>query len=106
MKLLSRYEEIILLAIWRLQEKAYGVAIRKLVIEVTGQDVSIGTIYAPLHRLEKKGYVRTQMGEPVPERGGRSKVYYKLTGQGKEALIQIKTINDTLWIGIPNLGLA
>lgn len=106
MKLLSRYEEIILLSIWRLQENAYGVAIRELVIKVTGQNVSIGTIYAPLHRLEKKGYVRTQMGEPIPERGGRSKVYYKLTEQGKEALIQIKTINDTLWVGIPNLGLA
>lgn len=106
MKLLSRYEEIILLTIWRLQLNAYGVAIRTYVTEVTGENVSIGAIYAPLHRLEKKGYVKTKMGEPVAERGGRSKVYYQLTSQGKESLIQIKTINETLWVGLPNLGIA
>ncbi len=106
MKLLSRYEEIVLLAIWRLQNDAYGVSIRELVIDVTGEDVSIGAIYAPLHRLEKKSFVKTRMGEPAPERGGRSKVFYQLTPKGKEALIQIKAINDTLWVGIPNLGIA
>lgn len=106
MKLLSRYEEIILLTIWRLQHDAYGVAIREYVTEVTGENVSIGAIYAPLHRLEKKGYVKTHLSEPVPERGGRSKVYYQLTNLGKEALMQIKTINETLWVGLPNLGMA
>lgn len=106
MKLLSRHEEIILLAIWRLQSDAYGVSIRELVIYATGEDVSIGTIYAPLHRLEKKGFVKTRLGEPAPERGGRSKVFYQLTPHGKEALIHIKTISDTLWVGIPNLGIA
>ena len=65
MKLLSRSEEIVLLAIWQLQHNAYGISIRDKVMESTGQDWSIGAIYAPLHRLEKKGLVRTQEGERV-----------------------------------------
>lgn len=103
MTILSRYEEIVLLAIWKLQGDAYGVTIRELVSESTGQDVSIGAIYAPLHRLEKKEYVETHVGDPLPERGGRGKVFYSLTPRGKKALIQIKEINDTLWMGIPSL---
>lgn len=103
MTILSRYEEIVLLAVWKLQADAYGVTIRELVSESTGKDVSIGAIYAPLHRLEKKGYVETYVGEPLPERGGRGKVFYSLTERGKKALLQVKEINDSLWAGIPNL---
>ncbi|MCP4727599.1 MAG: PadR family transcriptional regulator [bacterium] len=105
MKLLSRSEEIVLLCVWKLQKDAYGVTIRKLVSEATGHDWSIGAIYAPLHRLEKKGYVKTEHGEPVAERGGRSKVYYELSEKGKIALLDIKKVHDTVWIGIPSLEL-
>ena len=103
MNLLSRSEEIVLLSIWRLQDEAYGISIREQVAETTGRSWSIGAIYAPLHRLEKKGFVRTRKGEPEAKRGGRSKVFYELTTHGKRALIDVKTVHDALWNGIPAL---
>lgn len=105
MKLLSRSEEIILLCIWRLQEDAYGVQIRKEAARTTGYTWSIGAIYAPLHRLERKGLVQTHTGEPVPERGGRSKVYYTLTAAGIQSLVTIRQVHEALWTGIPVLSL-
>jgi len=105
MKLLSRSEEIVLLSIWKLQDNAYGVTILEQVKKVTGYDWSIGAIYAPLHRLEKKGLVKTLYGEPVPERGGRSKVYYEVTPEGRKALTEIKRVHEATWNEIPSLGL-
>lgn len=103
MKLLSRSEEIILLSIWRLQKNAYGMAIRKQVAKVTGKSWSFGAIYAPLNRLLKKGYVTSIEGEPTPERGGRRKIFYELTPDGKKALIEIQKVNEVIWVGIPAL---
>lgn len=97
MHLLSRAEEIILMAIVNLKDGAYGIAIREYVSRATGFKWSIGAVYAPLHRLEEKGYVRTIKGEPVKERGGRSKIYYQVTAQGKEALLRLKNVNENLW---------
>lgn len=105
MHLLSRSEEIVLLAIWRLQENAYGIAIRSRINQTSGYKWSVGAIYAPLHRLEKKGLVKTSRGEPRPERGGRSKIYYQVTPDGKKALRKIKHVYDTLWQDAPALGL-
>jgi PadR family transcriptional regulator PadR len=103
MKLLSRIEEIILLSIWRLGDPAYGMAIREEVIIATGKKWLLGAIYGPLGRLHKNGYVSTLKGEPTPERGGRSKVYYRLTGKGIEALHEIQKINSLIWNGIEEL---
>lgn len=97
MKLLSRIEEIILLAIWRLDQTAYGMAIREEVIKATGKKWLLGAIYAPLGRLQKNGYVTSAKGEPSPERGGRAKVYYCLTKKGKEALIEVYRVNTRIW---------
>jgi len=97
MHLLSRSEEIVLLAIWKLRDEAYGVAIREEVIRISGLNWTIGAIYAPLHRLEKKGYVKTRKGAPVRERGGRSKVYYAITEIGKQVLIRTRDIRDAVW---------
>jgi PadR family transcriptional regulator PadR len=93
MKLLGRIEEIILLAIWKLGEDAYGMAIREEIIKATGENWLLGSIYGPLSRLHKKGYVRTIKGEPTPERGGRAKSYYEVTREGKEALFKIQEVN-------------
>ncbi len=103
MKLLSRSEEIVLMSIWRLQDEAYGISIRDQVSAVTGRTWSIGALYAPLHRLEKKGMVQTRKGEPVSKRGGRSKVYYRLTPEGKQALLTVKLVHEALWRGVPAL---
>ncbi len=104
MKLLSRSEEIILLSIWRLQKKAYGMSIRQRVAEVTGKTWSFGAIYAPLNRLLKKGFVRSIEGEPTPERGGRRKIYYQLTDDGKHALTEIQKVHEAIWVGIPSIA--
>jgi PadR family transcriptional regulator PadR len=105
MNLLTRSEEIVLLSIWKLQNNAYGVKIRSQVSAATSRNWSIGSIYAPLHRLEKKGLVKTSLGAPTPARGGRSKVFYELTPKGKDALLEIKKIHESIWVGIPSLRL-
>ncbi|MFA8343571.1 MAG: PadR family transcriptional regulator [Rhodothermaceae bacterium] len=104
MKLLQRSEEIVLMAIWKLQGNAYGISIRDEIFKMTGIEWSIGAVYAPLHRIEKKGLVKTSKGDPVAERGGRSKVYYEITKQGRNALIEIQKINESLWDNVPHLG--
>ena len=105
MKILSRVEEMVLLSVWKLQQNAYGVTIRKHIIKQTGTDWSIGAIYVPLDRLTKWEYLQTIQGEPTAERGGRSKRYFKLTKDGLEALKHIKQVNETMWDSLPNLAL-
>ena len=104
MHLLSRSEEIILLSIWRLQQDAYGLAVREEVSKATGKEWTVGSVYAPLHRLEKKGFIKSQEGEPEARRGGRRKVFYSLTKTGKRALIAVKEVHDAQWIGIAPLS--
>ena len=103
MRLLSKIEEIILIAVWRLQDNAYGVTIRDEVVRVTGQDWQQGAIYGPLARLNRKGYLLTVRGEPTPERGGRGKIFYRLTPFGMEALREAQDINEVIWADIPPL---
>ena len=105
MKFLSRIEEILLLAIWKLQDNAYGMSIRNLVAKETGISWLSGAIYAPLGRLLKNGYVSSTKGEATPERGGRHKIYYHLTLKGRQELVEIQKVNNTIWMGIPSLTL-
>lgn len=105
MKLLSRTEELILLSVWKLQEKAYGLEIRQHLSELTGQDLSVGAVYVPLKRLKKRGYLTSWDSEPTDERGGRSKRFFKLTEQGVFALQQVKTIQENAWANLPDIGL-
>ena len=103
MRFLSRIEEIILLAIWKLSENAYGITIREQVHADTGAKWVSGMIYGSLGRLLKNGYVTTTKGEATPERGGRHKIYYSLTREGKIKLAEIQSINSTLWTDIPTI---
>jgi len=105
MKLLSRAEETLLLAVWRLQQEAYGVKIREQIERVTGQSWAFGALFVTLERLVKKEMLISYLTDPTPERGGRSKRVYKLTIDGREALIQIKKVENELWEGIDNLSL-
>ena len=104
MKLLSRNEEIVLLAIWRLEGNAYGVTIREQVSEVTGVDWTFGAIYVPLDKLTRKGFVTKTLSQPTAQRGGRSKCLYELTSTGKRALREIRQVQDALWKGIPRVA--
>ncbi len=104
MKFLSRAEELLLLALWKITEEPYGVNIRKFVSDITGKYWSIGAIYVPLDRLESKGYVQSYLSGPTPERGGKSKRYYKITEDGLEALREVQKMNSTLWDDMPDLS--
>jgi PadR family transcriptional regulator, regulatory protein PadR len=106
MDLLGRTEEVLLLTIWRLQDEAYGLSIRDEICAKTGSEWSIGAIYAPLHRLERKGLVTTKFGLPEAKRGGRRTVLYHLTQSGKNALLDTKAVQDALWTGILTLKRA
>ncbi len=98
---ISKTEELILLTVWRLQDDAYGVTIRKYLQEVTGKKISIGGIYVPLDRLVRKGYLKSFQSDPTAERGGMSKRMYKLTESGLETLNESKKVHDTLWSDLP-----
>ncbi|MFA8341440.1 MAG: PadR family transcriptional regulator [Rhodothermaceae bacterium] len=105
MKWLTKSEEMLLLAIWRLKENSYGVTIRKQLMEVTGENMTYGTLYSSLDQLYRKGYVKKRDGDPSPERGGRRKIFYSLTEKGLDALQKTKELNLLLWDGIDNLEL-
>ena len=83
---LGEFEHLILLALLRLEDRAYGVTVRQEIQLRTKREVSIGAVYATLDRLETKGYVKSRQGDPTPERGGRSKRFFRVTGKGMEAL--------------------
>ena len=101
MRLISRLEEIILLSIWRLQDNAYGISILEEVEKATGKNWLTGSIYASLSRLLKHRLVVSIEGEPTHERGGRRKIFYNLTPEGKKALLAIKRVNSIIWSNIP-----
>jgi PadR family transcriptional regulator, regulatory protein PadR len=79
-------EHIVLLAIVRLGENAYGMTVRQEIEARTGRDISIGAVYATLERLQTKGYVSSEVGEPTPERGGRAKRLFRIEADGEAAL--------------------
>jgi DNA-binding PadR family transcriptional regulator len=104
MKILLRADELTLLTVWRLQSNAYGVTIRKHIINTTGSDWSVGAIYDSLERLTNWGYLEAFQADPTPERGGRSKRYYKLTKAGLESLVQIRHVQESMWKDLPDPG--
>ena len=83
---LGEFEHVVLLAVLRLDDQAYGVTVRREIELRIRREVSIGAIYATLDRLEAKGYVQSRAGAPTPERGGRSKRFFRVTAQGVSAV--------------------
>ncbi len=84
--LLGSLEQIVLLAVMRLGENAYGMTVRREIERRTERRVSIGAVYATLERLRSKGCVTSFTGEPTAERGGRAKRFFRVTSQGRRAL--------------------
>jgi PadR family transcriptional regulator, regulatory protein PadR len=82
---LGEFEYLMLTAAARLGDDAYGAAIRQEIEDATGTPCSIGALYTTLDRLEKKGLIKTWMGDPTPERGGRPKRMVRITPKGIEA---------------------
>jgi PadR family transcriptional regulator PadR len=83
--MLGEFEYLLLTAAARLGEGAYGAAMRQEIEEATGRECSIGALYTTLDRLEAKGFVKTWMGDPTPQRGGRPKRMVRVTAKGTHA---------------------
>jgi DNA-binding PadR family transcriptional regulator len=105
MDIVTRGEELVLLAVWKLKDNAYCVLIRKNLMEATKKSWSLGSVYEALDRLEKKRYLESALSEPLKSRGGRSKRIYRHTKEGLKALIEIKRVHDTVWDGITEVAI-
>ena len=97
---LGEFEQTVLLAIAHLGDDAYGVPIRQEIEDRTGRTVAVGALYTALDRLEKKGYVRSEMSDPTPERGGRSRRHFWLRSAGAEALRRSRALMESMWRGL------
>ncbi len=97
---LGEFEQVVLLVVARLEGGAYGMAIRQEIDKRTRQDVAIGSVYSALDRMEKKGLVASEVGDPTPERGGRAKRYYRLRRPGVLALTRSRDTHAKLWEGL------
>src|SRR5205085_2927043 len=100
---LGEMELMVLLALTRLGDDAYGVPISKELLNLAGREVALGSIYAALDRLEEKSFVVSRLGEPTPERGGRAKRYFHVTRAGLKALRMTRRALTNLWSGVPQL---
>jgi PadR family transcriptional regulator PadR len=100
---LGEMELMVLLAVVRLADEAYGVPISKELLILAGREVALGSIYAALDRLEQKAFVTSSLGDPTPERGGRAKRYFRVTPAGIRALKMTRSALISLWSGIPVL---
>jgi DNA-binding PadR family transcriptional regulator len=96
---LGEFEQVVLLATLRLGDKAYAVAVQQEILRCTGRDVSRGSIYVTLDRLETKGYLRSHLADATPERGGRAKRYYTLRPAAISALKESRRALVALWRG-------
>jgi len=105
MKLLSRAEEIILLAVCKLKGNAYGVTIREQIYKDIGRHWSLGVIYKTLKKMKAKEYVKKIPSDPVAERGGRSRYYYEITPRGVTALEEIRSVHSSVWNKVKHLSL-
>ena len=101
---LSRSDEFILLAVWKLQHDAYGASVLEYLERNTSSAWSIAGVYAPLKRLARKGLLRSRTGAPTPERGGRRRRCYELTPLGRRALVASRQEFEAMWASVPALA--
>ena len=97
---LGEFEELVLLTVAVLKEKAYGVAIADELQNQTGRSANISAVHAALHRLEEKGMLASHLGEATAERGGRRKRLFVVTALGGATLSEIKEMRNRLWNAI------
>jgi PadR family transcriptional regulator, regulatory protein PadR len=101
---LGEFEQVVLLAILRLGEDAYGVTIRTEIADRTRREPAPGALYTTLDRLETKGLVQSRLGDPTPQRGGRAKRYIKVTRRGRAAVIAAQRSYHSLLEGLNLVG--
>ncbi|HUA01939.1 MAG TPA: helix-turn-helix transcriptional regulator [Candidatus Aquilonibacter sp.] len=100
---LSEFELMVLLAVLRLGDEAYGVPISREIEQQSGREVALGSVYAALERLEEKDLVQSEFGEPTPQRGGRAKKYFRVTRKGLREARQARNALLNLWQGLREL---
>lgn len=97
MDYLSKMEEMLLIAIWQLQDNAYGYRIRQHILKTIGMEFSYGNLYSALNQLEKKGYVDKEIDNRTDAGRGKQKAFYSVTTEGKKALGESKAVHELLW---------
>jgi DNA-binding PadR family transcriptional regulator len=97
---LGEFEQVVLLAVLRLETAAYGVTVRQEIEDRVGRVVSIGAVYATANRLEEKGYLESYGTDPVPVRGGRARRHFRVTQEGASSLRTSRDMLGRLWDGI------
>lgn len=97
----SDFEQQVLLAVWRLDDEAYGSAVRDELERRTGHEVAHGAVYVTLVRLEKKGFLRSSLSDPTPVRGGKAKRFFRITPEGIAGVRAVRSVMDSLWDGLP-----
>ncbi len=100
---LGEFEELTLLAVCAIRGETYGVPVQQFVEKATGRNVTMGAVYAALARLEDKGYVTSAFSDPTPERGGRSKRYFKVKPLGLRTLRASREALTAMWEGLEPL---
>jgi PadR family transcriptional regulator PadR len=100
---LGGFELLVLLALIRLGDEAYGVPIAKAIEESSGRNVAVGSLYLTLKRLEQKKLVTSYRGEPTKARGGRAKTFFRVTAKGLRAATHAQRTLTALWRGVPHL---
>jgi DNA-binding PadR family transcriptional regulator len=100
---LGEFELMVLLALIRLGDRAYGVPISREIEWRSGREVALGSVYAALERLEEKGLVTSRLGDPTAARGGRAKRYFRVTADGLRDVRETQRALESLWRGLPEL---
>lgn len=103
---IGEFEELVLLAILNQGENAYGVTVLEALEDATNRSITIGSLYTTLSRLEEKGLVRSWVGEPTAERGGRAKRHYKVNSSAQSLLREVQTARQRLMKVAPLGGVA
>lgn len=102
---IGEFEEMVLLMVLILQDEAYMISLQNQLLEQANRSITMGALHTTLSRLEKKGFLTSEMGEPTKERGGRRKRIYQVTAAGKTELSTIKEMRKSLWDQVPQFAL-
>ena len=101
---LGEFEEVVLLTIGILDGNAYGVSVQKELADQLGRSVTLSALHTAMHRMEKKGFLESKLGDATKERGGKRKRLFYVTGLGREALIAARSTREKLWQAMPALS--
>lgn len=97
---LGEFEYLVLLAVLRLGDGAYGMTVRRELDEIAGREAGIGSVYQTLDRLERKGYLTSRSSDPDPDRGGKPRRFFAISGLGRRVVLEVRRSTSRMWEGI------